>query len=225
MLPAGSIKKMYRGCSVPAVNEMNRAGKAWACRAMSKTVISVIAFFVAVSSASAAMVWAVPSGDTPGLSSQGTIDVASSQTGSADFLIDIYLDTEGSQVYGWDLLLSTDGAGLIGDVAGTLLGTGALQTDGSYRQFGSADLAITPLSGDAVLLMTFRWSGFSPLDSVGLASTSNIVDDAFNTVFLPGSVLATAAASPIPLPASLYLFCSAIAFLQLTKRSHNEISQ
>ena len=150
-------------------------------------------------SASALVVWVVNAGDDPSSNAiAAPIDVS---PGIHSF--DLYMDTEGEDLYGWDLTFLASGLSTIDTVSGEGLGLGAAQANGGYRQFGADDLALTPLNSSVELVLTLSWNAVAG-ETLAIASTSSFVDSGFSSQFLTAQTLA--GASAIPLPAAIWFF-------------------
>lgn len=164
----------------------------------------------------AAVVWAVESGSVSGANSMQSVDLFQAQGESESYLFDIYLDTEGESVFGWDLTLLVGTVGQLGSVSGGELGVGGAVV-GGYRQFGGDSLALTPLNDSSILLMSIQWSGVDSPGELALDSFSSVVDGNFNTSFLLGGTLANVAVA-VPLPASIHLLVASVLPLVLSRR-------
>ena len=162
------------------------------------------------------MVWAVESGSAADANSMQALNLFQIQGDSESYVFDIYLDTEGEFVFGWDLTLLANSVGLLGNVAGNDLGVGGAQP-GGYRQFGGDGLAEQPLNSDSILLMTITWAEVDGVGVLDIGAGSALVDGNFNTVFLPSQTLATVGVS-VPLPASFYLFFASLFSLVVARK-------
>lgn len=158
-------------------------------------------------SANALIIWAVESGAGMSSNTEATPLVASPGLHS----FDLYMDTEGEDIFGWDLTFLASGSSSVTAASGADLGVGAMQPNGGYRQFGAESLAITPLNG-LYLAMTLNWQTPSG-ETLIIADSSSFVDGNFSNQFLNTQVLAESVSAEVPVPGAAWLFVSGVAFL------------
>ena len=133
---------------------------------------------------------------------------------NATHQIDIYLDTEGQDIFGWDFTLLSPGSGEVLTVSGTNIGAGFSQSNGGYRQFDDGgDIALFGLNTTNTLLFTLDWMVPISGDSLLLSAVSNVTDGLFATQFLSQQTLATTSAVPLPPAFGLFLMSNAVFFL------------
>ncbi len=153
------------------------------------------------SSATAAVFWAVESGDAANTNTDRS--VFNVDPGANSF--DIYFDTEGDISYGWDLDFTVAGSGTVSNVTGAFVdpADGVARPNGGYTQIGGNPRGE---QGSEVLIMSLDFL-LEAGSSVTLSGSYTDVN--FRDAAVAGTLLVQTPAV-VPLPAAAWLFGSAL---------------
>jgi len=159
--------------------------------------------FIVMFEAQAATVWLVEGGNPSNSNVAGSVLSVTPGLSS----LDLYMDTQGDTSFGWNFTLNVSGTGLINNVTGAFVDAnfGTQLPDGGWAQIGGDFLGET----GEILVLSFDFSGVdgASIDFSGSFTNSSFLDETISSQTLLTVV------QPIPVPAAVWLFGSALLVL------------